>query len=186
VLIESGGREALTAMLPCELDRGDVGIRWLASPAVQRFERGLMAPEDFGRALVDEWGLDMEPAEFIASFATWPGGFYPGARELLARLRPHHRVACLSNSNAIHWERFSGLEDVFHASFSSHQIGCVKPDREAFEHVLKKLEVEPADVYFFDDLAPNVEAAKAIGLNAFQVDGLAPIEPILRREGLCG
>lgn len=184
VLIQNAGREAFTAMLPYELDPDDVSIRWLASPAVRLFERGLTSAEEFARTLVEEWKLELAPADFIAAFATWPKGFYPGARELLTELRRHHRIACLSNSNAVHWERFSELEDLFHWSFSSHQIGLVKPDREAFEHVLARLETDPDDVYYFDDLTPNVEAARAVGMRAFHVEGFTPIEPILRREGL--
>ena len=41
-----------------------------------------------------------------------------------------------------------------------------------------------ADVYFFDDLAPNVEAARAAGINAFQVGGVPVLAETLARLGL--
>jgi putative hydrolase of the HAD superfamily len=184
VLVENGGREALTALLPYKLEGVDVRERWLESPAVRLFERGQMASGTFAAAIIEEWRLELQPSEFIASFATWPKDFFPGAKELIAELKQHHRVACLSNSNAIHWERFPEVPTLFHASFPSHQIGCVKPDREAFAHALREMDAQPRDVYFFDDLAPNVAGAKAAGINAFQVEGISQIEPILRRERL--
>jgi FMN phosphatase YigB (HAD superfamily) len=72
------------------------------------------------------------------------------------------------------------------ACFVSHETGFAKPDREAFEHALARLGVAPRDVYFFDDLLPNVDVARAIGINAFRVTNFADIEPILRDARLLG
>ena len=65
-------------------------------------------------------------------------------------------------------------------------MGHVKPDREAFEYTVERLGVAPGEVYFFDDLLPNVAVAREVGMNAFQVEDFAGIEPILRRERLLG
>ena len=46
-----------------------------------------------------------------SSFAGWARGFHPGAEELLSELRQQHRVACLSNSNEIHWRAFGEAVD---------------------------------------------------------------------------
>jgi putative hydrolase of the HAD superfamily len=62
--------------------------------------------------------------------------------------------------------------------------GHLKPGREAYEHALEALGVPASDVYFFDDLAPNVEAARAAGINAFQVSGVPALAARLREEGL--
>jgi glucose-1-phosphatase len=184
VLIENSGREKLTALLPKGADNGDVRLRWLACRVVQQFERGKISRDEFAAALVEEWGIDLAPADFLASFAQWPNTFFPGARELVADLRRHHRVSCLSNSNEVHWERFPELDTLFEHALSSHRIGHVKPDREAFEHALQRTGARPRDTWFFDDLEPNVAAARAVGMRAVQVDGLAAVREVLAMEGL--
>jgi glucose-1-phosphatase len=184
VLIENNGRAALTALLPAPMEAAEIWLRWLESPSVRRFERGLMSPDDFGSAFTQEWQIRLDPAAFISEFATWPVGLYEGAAALLQGLKGRHHLACLSNTNAVHWQRFTELHGLLDSCFLSHEMGHVKPDREAFEYSLQKLGTRPQDVYFFDDLKPNVEAARETGMNAFQVGHFDDIEPILRAHGL--
>ena len=184
VLIENNGRQALTAMMPRPLAAAEMWRKWLDSTVVKEFERGLTSAEAFATEFVREWEIAMDPATFIGEFATWPRGLYDGAEALLARLKVRHHLACLSNTNAIHWARFPQLHALFDSSFLSHEIGHVKPDPEAFQYALAQLGVPPGEVWFFDDLAPNVDAARAAGMNAFRVDGFEAIAPILRSERL--
>ena len=184
VLIENNGRAALTAMLAQPLPASEMWRKWLESPVVRQFERGRISADEFASQFVAEWDIDLEPTLFIAEFATWPRGLYEGAEALLRGLKGTHRLACLSNTNAIHWQRFPQLHGLFDACFLSHEMGHVKPDREAFEYTVANLGVAPGEVYFFDDLLPNVAVAREVGMNAFQVDDFAGIEPILRKERL--
>jgi HAD superfamily hydrolase (TIGR01509 family) len=184
VLIENAGREGLMALLPYELDRSLLLERWLASPAVKRFESGLIPPHTFAAEFIMEWRLEIGPAEFIDAFATWPQGFFDGAKTLVQALRMQHHVACLSNTNSVHWARFPDLPGLFDSVFASHLTGLIKPDREAYEHILRQLNVPADAVYFFDDLLPNIDAARAVGINAFHVRAFSEIELTLRAEGL--
>jgi glucose-1-phosphatase len=184
VLVESIGRDRLAALLPYPLDRDQIMERWLHSPVVKQFERGRISAEAFARQFIEEWRLPLDPAAFIDSFSKWVTGWFDGAESLVRRLRACHHVACLSNTNAIHWARLAEVAASFDSCFASHLMGSLKPEREAFEHVLAGLRVSAEAVYFFDDLAPNVGAARAVGMNAFQVTGFADIEPILRANGL--
>jgi FMN phosphatase YigB (HAD superfamily) len=184
VLIQNNGPAALAAILPRPLETAEMWRKWLESPAVKRFERGLCSAEDFASDFVCEWGIALDPGAFIGEFGTWPIGLYEGAEALLGRLKGRHHLACLSNTNAIHWARFPSLHALFDSCFLSHEMGQVKPDPAAFDHALARLGVPAADVWFFDDLAPNVAAAREAGMNAFQVDGFGEIAPILRSERL--
>lgn len=184
VLIENNGRAALTAMLPQPLPASEMWRRWLESPTVRQFERGRISSDEFASCFVREWEIDLDPSVFIREFATWPKGLYDGAEALLHELKGTHHLACLSNTNAIHWQRFPQLHALFDSCFLSHEIGHIKPDREAFEYTVANLGVAPGEVYFFDDLLPNIVAAREVGMNAFQVEDFAAIEPILRKERL--
>lgn len=184
VLVENSGEQGLSALLPYQLGREEIWARWLASDAVRRFERGQISPDVFAARFIDEWRLEIGPAAFIESFATWPRGLFDGAAALLRSLRAQHRVACLSNTNSLHWARFPELPDLFDSIFASHLTGFLKPDPEAFEHVLRELDVRAEAVWFFDDLLQNVEAAWRAGIRAVQVREFADLEPALRAEGL--
>jgi putative hydrolase of the HAD superfamily len=84
----------------------------------------------------------------------------------------------------VHWARFPELPELFDSIFASHLTGFLKPDPEAFEHVLRELDVRANAVWFFDDLLQNVEAARKVGIRAVQVRTFAEVEPALRAEGL--
>ena len=184
VLLETSGKEGLLRLLDASADRVDALERWLASPAVQRFERGHMHAGEFADAFIEEWNLQVSREEFLADFSTWVIGYYPGVEELLKSLRSTYKMVCLSNANEIHWPHCKRIEGHFDRMFASHQTGFVKPDRETFEFVLSELGEKPENIYFFDDLASNVEAARALGINAFQVNGFSELQQILRKEML--
>ncbi len=43
----------------------------------------------------------------------------------------------------------------------------IKPNPEIFHEMLRRMGVAPEEAMFFDDKAPNVDAARALGLHAF-------------------
>jgi FMN phosphatase YigB (HAD superfamily) len=110
VLVENAGGAGLAAMLPVPLEPAELWQRWLASPAVRRFERGQIPSDEFACAFVEEWQLGLEPAAFLEAFAAWPRGLYRGAEALLRELRGRHHLACLSNTNSLHWQRLPQLQ----------------------------------------------------------------------------
>ena len=71
------------------------------------------------------------------------------------------------------------MSNAFERSFASHELGIRKPAREIYEHVLRDMAVAPADVTFFDDQKPNVEAALQLGINAHRVEGIDELRACL-------
>jgi putative hydrolase of the HAD superfamily len=71
------------------------------------------------------------------------------------------------------------LGAAFDSHFVSHLTGRIKPDRQAFEHVLQSLGCRPAQVLFFDDNLLNIEAARTLGMHAVQVRGLVEAQRAL-------
>ncbi len=159
-------------------DEAEVWGRWLSCPWVRDFERGRCDPPTFAAGVVADWGLTVEPEEFLASFAKWPIGLYDGALQTVTELRETGvAVGCLSKTNQVHFDEQTswGLFHLFDYPSFSHQLGMLKPDREVFEHVLDTLgrRKEPASVLFVDDNQRNVDGARAAGLRAETVTGLA-------------
>ncbi len=183
VLIDNVAFERLSATPGIGLDEMEIKSKWLASSTVRSFELGTISPEAFARAFVDEWCLPIEPEFFLADFAGWPKGFYPGVPELLGDLRQQFKVACLSNSNSVHWEKFGNLAKHFDVSLSSHLLGAIKPDAPCFERALQECGASKESVAFFDDSLENVFAARALGLQAFHVCGFAQVNQVLLQSG---
>ena len=184
VLIENVGFERFDALLPQPVGIDALKQRWLASTSVRNFELGLSDAPDFARACVDEWELSCSPAVFIDEFTTWPKGFYPGALDLIATLRGRHRIGCLTNSNALHWARFDGFQEIFDVTLSSHRIGLIKPDAACFMHAIEACDVDASDILFFDDSVPNVEAARRCGIDAVVANGIGEVRRILAGRGI--
>ena len=106
---------------------------------------------------------------------------------LIAALAEHNRVAVFSNTNAEHWARvetFCGAALDRFELYLSHKIGAVKPDLAAFALVAERAGVDPGRCLFIDDMAENVEAARAAGFQAEQFTGQPALETLLETRGV--
>ena len=140
VLVELAGVDQMIAWSPGIATHEELWRRWLESSAVRRFETGAIGRDDFAAAIIDEFACPVDAPEFLAAFTWWPRSMYPGAFELLQSLRDRFRLASVSNTNEIHWDRYSNswkLDAAFHRNFPSYLVGKLKPDAEYFEHVLE-------------------------------------------------
>ncbi len=104
-------------------------------------------------------------------------------------LRPRYRTAIISNSFVGAREKeevcyqFDTLCDLI---IYSHEVGIEKPDRRIFELACERLDVQPSEVIFLDDVEEYVRAARALGMQAilFQStsQAIAEIEAMLRTQ----
>jgi glucose-1-phosphatase len=188
VLVEVEGVAALQRMLGRPLSQEEVWQRWLtASVWVSTFESGQCTPEAFAAGVVTEWGLPVTAEAFLDDFRQWPKRLFPGVRDMLALLAQRCTLACLSNTNTIHWPYVRdtlGLSGLLHRYYLSHEIGHLKPTRAAFEHVLVDLGCAPSHLIFLDDNQLNVDAAQAMGIQAYRTVGMAEVKTTLQSLGL--
>ncbi len=187
VLIELAGVEKMLEWSPGLGSTDELWRRWLHSDSVRRFETGSAGRDEFAAGVIGEFGLPVGPDEFIAAFTWWPRAVFPGAVELLATMRERYRLASVSNTNEIHWNRFSGawsLDASFHDNFPSHLVGKLKPDADYFTHVLDTVGVPAHRVLFIDDNVINVDAAARLGLVARRVAGVDGARQAFRDLGL--
>jgi putative hydrolase of the HAD superfamily len=187
VLVDVIGPISLLRRLGDRLTREQLWEMWLRSPVVRDFEAGRVTPDVFADRLIADLGLPPDRQQFLADFAQWPRALYPGAAELLGRIRPPYLRASLSNTNVVHWPRMTEvlkLGALFDHHFPSHLTGKLKPDAEVFTHVASALACEPAAILFLDDQPLNVEGARAAGLRATRVSGVAEAESALVAAGV--
>jgi glucose-1-phosphatase len=187
VLVQLSGVATVLGWVADRWTPAELWQRWLRSPAVRAFETGRCDADTFAADLVAELELGVEPALFLESFAGWPSGLYPGVSELVCRIPAHITRALLSNSNTLHWGRVIddfGLGALFEHRFVSHLTGRIKPDPDAFEHVVSTLGCDAASIFFLDDNLMNVDAARAIGMQGAVVSGISGAEQALRQVGI--
>ncbi len=189
VVIELAGVEKMLEWSSGIDSTEELWRRWLHSGAVRRFETGATSRDVFAREVIAEFGVPVPADEFLAAFTWWPRAVLPGAFELLASLRGRYRLASVSNTNEIHWQRFSAgwsLDAAFDHNFPSHLVGKLKPDADYFAHVVEAVGAPAGRVLFVDDNAINVEAAARFGLHARRVVGVDGARQALRELGLLG
>ena len=112
----------------------------------------------------------------------------PGITEILADLaNARVRLACLSNDLS-QWsrrlrERFK-LDTWIDTWVISADIGVRKPSAAAFTTLLDQIGLPPERTVFFDDRPANVEAARALGLDAVLFTDSPSCRDALRQRGL--
>lgn len=74
----------------------------------------------------------------------------------------------LSNMSLVNAEYLRRREyfSLFNGILISAEEQLIKPEEEIFATVLKRYQLDPADVYFIDDSLPNIEAARSLGIQA--------------------
>lgn len=186
VLIKLGGVDQLGQFIGVA-DEAEIWRLWLTSHWVRRYERGLCTRTEFAHGMVEEHGLGMTSQAFLQAFGRWPLGLFSGAEELVRSVDPRLAVACLSNTNELHWteqEDAARVHRLFSLQFPSHEIGLVKPDREIFDFVADAIDSAPAEILFLDDNLINVEGAREAGWEAERAVGVEGSHTILTRRGL--
>ncbi len=123
VLVELTGVPIMLEWTNHRYDDETLWEAWLNSPAVRSFEKGCSTAEQFAEELIREMDLPVGKTEFIDRFREWPKGLFPGVSSLMESLKSKYTLACLSNSNVLHWPilmQDMGLEKMFQYRFASH------------------------------------------------------------------
>jgi putative hydrolase of the HAD superfamily len=163
--------------------------KWLTSDAPKAFESGLINSGEFAERIVTELSMTVSAKDYLEYFTTLPIGPYPGAIDMLNKLKSNYTTALFSNSNEIHWPLKMGrmkLDNAFHHHFASHLMGMAKPDAQAYQYVIDKLGVDANQILFFDDNQMNVDAAIEAGMHSERVQGIDELqEKLIRHEIKC-
>lgn len=94
--------------------------------------------------------------------------------DFLKTLRKDYNIYLLSNTNEIHYNRFTQmlqeetghkkLEDFFDKAWFSHLIYLRKPDVETFKFGLSDAGINAEETLFIDDSFSNLPAAESVGM----------------------
>ncbi|MFM9327759.1 HAD-IA family hydrolase [Paenibacillus mesotrionivorans] len=174
VLVELVGAPKILGWMGGSVAMEELNHKWGNSEAVTRFETGRCEPIHFAEAIVTELKLSVQPDQFLKEFVHFPKDFFPEAKDILKKIVSNYTVASFSNTNSLQWDRLNldyGIEQLFHNNFLSYQIGLMKPDKQAYEYVVRQLGCEAEEILFFDDSQANVNMGNEIGMKAYKVSG---------------
>jgi putative hydrolase of the HAD superfamily len=166
----------------------DIVSRYEQDQVYQHHERGTIEDAAFFANLRKTLGITITDDQFLEGWNAIFAGEVEGIAPLLARAAKHLPLYAFSNTNRAHVAHFStAYAEVlshFREIFLSSSIGLRKPDAEAYDHVVQAIGVPAERIVFFDDLAANIEGARARGLQAVQVHSSADVAAALDALGI--
>ena len=158
------------------------------SEAYRLHEVGKISDEAYFDSLRASLGIGISDAQFLEGWNAIFAGEMPDIAELLPRAAKQLPLYAFSNTNGAHVEHFSktyaGVLGHFREMFLSSSIGLRKPDAAAYDHVVKAIGVPASRIVFFDDLAENIEGARARGLTAVHVTSPGDVADALAALGI--
>ncbi len=182
VLIKISTFNKLIEKSHVEYNLNELKTLWINSQNVRAFESGLINQNVFSKNIIEEFNLNYSESEFIEDFESWIIKPFDGIEEILLKLKEKYTLACLSNSNSIHWnilENKWNFFKYFKYSISSHKIGLLKPDKEIYKYILNNLPYEAKDIIFFDDTKDNIATAIDLGIKSYHINNYDELKKIL-------
>jgi len=151
----------------------------LASERVfEKFDTGALSPDGFRAELCRIMDYKASDTQIDDAWNILLLDF-PAARvEMLKELRKNYRIFLLSNTNIIHFLKYTGdfystygvpMAELFDKLFLSYEIGIHKPDAGIYTHVLQNVALEAEECVFIDDSLANVDAARILGMKGIHI-----------------
>jgi FMN phosphatase YigB (HAD superfamily) len=166
----------------------DIVRRFVRAETYRDHEIGKISDAAYFESLRASLGIELSDGQFLEGWNAIFAGEMPGIAPLLKRAAKRLPLYVFSNTNGAHVEYFSetyaDLLGHFREIFLSSAIGLRKPDAAAYDHVVKAIGVPAPRIVFFDDLAENVEGARARGLTAVQVTSSDDVARALAALGI--
>ena len=152
------------------------------------FDRGTIGAPELAQRIVRRTGLSRAEVDRVIDAVPHELQPLPDSVALLARLRERgHRLFFLSNMPAPyadHLEAAHPFVGWFEAGVFSSRVGLIKPEPAMFALAERRFGVGGDALLFIDDVAQNVEAAKAAGWQAVLFESAAQLEAELAARGL--
>lgn len=144
------------------------GRTWRARYLQLTYGCGAYVPyEDLVRQAAHDTGLPARAASALeAQWDTLPP--WDGARELLLALRPHCKLAIVTNCSRVLGERAAALLGIdWDVIVTSEEAGFYKPDPRPYRLALERLRVDAQDAAFVAGSGYDMFGTSAVGLRTF-------------------
>ena len=144
-------------------------------------ETGHVTTEEFLAEMHQHVPATVTDEQIVAAWNAMLLDFPLQRLQLLQQLRQHYNLYLLSNTNAIHLEAFNRiLQDSRCIPSLGGFFDYRKPDKECYQVVLDENGLVAEETLFIDDTLPNIEGAKAVGLQTIHLQSPKTIIDIFR------
>lgn len=156
-----------------KIKEGEMVQHIMDSELMNAYMEGKITSEKFYKRTKKLFRMDIGLKEF---YRIWNSMFhpYPEMEDLIKTIRakyPALRMVLVSNTNEAHYEfikqEFSVLK-LLDEFLVSHEFGIQKPDPAIYLEALRIAGTLPKETFYADDRADLVEAARILGIHAFQ------------------
>ncbi|MCC6862871.1 MAG: HAD family phosphatase [Bryobacterales bacterium] len=188
VIVPFDFNRGFAAMAPlCSLDPAEMRSRLSATDLVERFECGLVEPEEF----VEQFSRLLELSVDYARFCEiWSSVFLPDPlipESWFQALRGRYRLLLLSNTNAIHFAMIRRTYPAmrhFDSYVLSYQVKAMKPSPRIYQEAIARAGCQAGECFYTDDIPKYVEAAREIGMDAVQFHSAGQLKRELYQRGI--
>ena len=143
-----------------------------------KYEIGLMGTDDFRNEIRKVTGINVSDSELDEAWNAMIVRIPKERTILIKRLSERYDLYMLSNTSPLHVSVYEkmfrdaagiSMQDVFKKIYYSFQIGCHKPDIEAWEYVIRDAGIIPGETIFLDDSIHNIKASQELGFRAIHI-----------------
>ena len=145
----------------------DIENWFVNNETFQAYEKGHVDTDTFIEAFCGDLNIHVEKNEFLRVYEALVIREIDGMPALIRRWAHRYPIYALSNNNPLLWrstEHICSVLDTFSHVYLSHQIGLLKPDPDAFWHVLHAVNCAPDESILVDDNPRCIEAARRLGM----------------------
>ena len=149
------------------------------------FEGGLLSADEFRAEVLKE-----------SRPGSWPEDVDRCVRQILLDIKPETAAAVrsvygryplylLSNNNPIGMPNClelmekAGIGGLYEDMFISSEMKMLKPSPEFYREAVRRIGLPPEEILFIDDSLTNVEAARALGIDAKWLEPGMPLSQLL-------
>ena len=174
VLAKSLDDYGLYNKLNCKISYYEFLQYWWSDDLVLKAHMGLATDDEHVEALLKFCKSDLSIKQFYEIYNGLDNSLYDDTVEIINDLKNKgYKIGILSNLRLMDYKRYKQqIEKInFDYIFLSYEMKCIKPSSDIYLQVIDALDCEADNIIFFDDNQKNVNGAKQLGINAYQVTG---------------
>lgn len=146
---------------------------WYNDPEVIDAHKGLNDENESFRNVLEKIGCKISIDELF-NVVYKERDYYEDTLNIINTLRNNgKKVYLLSNLRKIDFEYLKKDIDIsiFDKTYLSYEMNLIKPQKEIYETVIEDLNINPNNIYFFDDNSANINSAIQCEIKGFCVTG---------------
>lgn len=169
-----------------DIKEGEITSYILDSDNINKYAEGKLTSSQFYSKTRRLFRMDISFTEF---YRIWNSMFYPFPEmeklvETIKKKYPDLRLMVVSNTNEVHFEFLKKeykVLSLMDQCVVSHGVGRQKPHFDIFNTALKIAGTKPKEVFYTDDRQDLIDAARIMGIHAFQFTGPEELRKQLAR-----